>query len=67
MVQEHLCQPLCPMRPCAPCRLREAVVWPFQQPEALARLGAVAPRGVLLYGGCVAAEQASSTRSLHFA
>jgi ATP-dependent 26S proteasome regulatory subunit len=30
------------------------VEWPFKHPEALARLGATPPRGVLLYGppGC---------------
>jgi len=35
-------------------RLREAVEWPFRVPGALARVGALAPRGVLLYGppGC---------------
>ncbi|KAF5843411.1 P-loop containing nucleoside triphosphate hydrolase protein [Dunaliella salina] len=35
-------------------RLREAVEWPFRVPGALARVGAQAPRGVLLYGppGC---------------
>ena len=38
----------------AKARLREAVEWPFKHPEALARMGAQAPRGVLLYGppGC---------------
>ncbi|KAK9825828.1 hypothetical protein WJX81_000622 [Elliptochloris bilobata] len=35
-------------------RLREAVEWPQRHPDALERLGARAPRGVLLYGppGC---------------
>jgi predicted ATPase len=35
-------------------RLKEAVEWPFKVPGALARVGAQAPRGVLLYGppGC---------------
>mmetsp|Transcript_25804 Transcript_25804/g.66464 ORF Transcript_25804/g.66464 Transcript_25804/m.66464 type:complete len:815 (+) Transcript_25804:517-2961(+) len=35
-------------------RLREAVEWPFRVPNALSRVGAQAPRGVLLYGppGC---------------
>eukprot|EP00967_Tisochrysis_lutea_P036377 scaffold43763_cov22-Tisochrysis_lutea.AAC.2 len=34
--------------------LREAVEWPFRVPNALSRVGAQAPRGVLLYGppGC---------------
>ena len=36
------------------CCLQEAVEWPHQNPEALARLGAKPPAGVLLYGqpGC---------------
>ncbi|PRW20261.1 Spermatogenesis-associated [Chlorella sorokiniana] len=35
-------------------RLKEAVELPFQEPEALARLGVVPPRGILLHGppGC---------------
>lgn len=35
-------------------RLREAVEWPVRCPEALERIGATAPKGVLLYGppGC---------------
>jgi SpoVK/Ycf46/Vps4 family AAA+-type ATPase len=35
-------------------RLQEAVLWPQQHTDALARLGATAPKGVLLYGppGC---------------
>ena len=35
-------------------RLKEAVEWPQKHPEALARLGATAPKGILLYGppGC---------------
>ncbi|KAK9835096.1 hypothetical protein WJX84_006660 [Apatococcus fuscideae] len=35
-------------------RLKEAVEWPQKNPEALARVGAKPPRGVLLYGppGC---------------
>jgi SpoVK/Ycf46/Vps4 family AAA+-type ATPase len=35
-------------------QLKEAVEWPQQHPEALSRLGATAPRGILLYGppGC---------------
>lgn len=34
--------------------LRECVEWPIRRPEAFARLGVRAPRGVLLYGppGC---------------
>jgi SpoVK/Ycf46/Vps4 family AAA+-type ATPase len=28
-------------------RLKEAVEWPFKNPEALARLGAQAPKGML--------------------
>jgi SpoVK/Ycf46/Vps4 family AAA+-type ATPase len=31
-------------------RLKEAVEWPQRHPEALARLGAQPPRGILLYG-----------------
>ena len=35
-------------------RLRETVEWPLKHPEAFARLGVSAPKGVLLYGppGC---------------
>jgi len=35
-------------------KLREAVEWPLKHPEAFARLGVRAPKGVLLYGppGC---------------
>ncbi|KAI8476766.1 MAG: P-loop containing nucleoside triphosphate hydrolase protein [Monoraphidium minutum] len=35
-------------------RLKEAVEWPQRHPDALARLGATPPRGILLYGppGC---------------
>ena len=35
-------------------KLKEAVEWPLKHPEAFARLGAKAPKGVLLYGppGC---------------
>ncbi|EJD02417.1 AAA family ATPase [Fomitiporia mediterranea MF3/22] len=35
-------------------KLRECVEWPLRHPEAFARLGVKAPRGVLLYGppGC---------------
>ncbi|KDN41226.1 AAA-domain-containing protein [Tilletiaria anomala UBC 951] len=35
-------------------QLRESVEWPLQHPEAFARLGVDAPKGVLLYGppGC---------------
>ncbi|KAI5119492.1 hypothetical protein M0805_009516 [Coniferiporia weirii] len=35
-------------------KLRECVEWPLRRPEAFARLGVRAPRGVLLYGppGC---------------
>ena len=42
------------MIPTPLCRLQEAVEWPFRMPEVLARVGATAPRGVLLYGppGC---------------
>ncbi|KAH9919180.1 AAA family ATPase [Epithele typhae] len=38
----------------AVARLRECVEWPLRHPEAFARLGVGAPRGVLLYGppGC---------------
>jgi SpoVK/Ycf46/Vps4 family AAA+-type ATPase len=31
-------------------RLQEAVEWPQRHPDALRRLGAEPPRGVLLYG-----------------
>lgn len=35
-------------------KLKEAVEWPLKHPEAFARLGVSAPKGVLLYGppGC---------------
>lgn len=35
-------------------KLRECVEWPIRRPEAFARLGVKAPKGVLLYGppGC---------------
>lgn len=35
-------------------KLRECIEWPLRHPEAFARLGVRAPRGVLLYGppGC---------------
>ncbi|EIE21729.1 nuclear AAA ATPase [Coccomyxa subellipsoidea C-169] len=52
-------------------RLKEAVEWPQKHPEMLARMGAKAPRGVLLYGppGCsktLLARAVASESGLNF-
>jgi len=52
-------------------RLKEAVEWPFQHPEAFQRMGIRPPRGVLLYGppGCsktMLAKALASQSGLNF-
>jgi SpoVK/Ycf46/Vps4 family AAA+-type ATPase len=52
-------------------RLKEAVEWPFQHPDAFQRMGIRPPRGVLLYGppGCsktMLAKALASQSGLNF-